>query len=344
MSLLNGFECTDKGSYFMCQIGGAYWLLYIEHGSDTVIKLCGRADCTHTDSDCNAYFATGINICYYDGYLYTYGGDGSRKGLIRLNLDGTERRMIYTLYDFENEGFMQKHGYTGGSSHKITNGVFVFNLKKLDENGETIIHRYYYTLDGSMKEPEISDYAVGIYADGEAIINCGYDYDKQQYVYRTWNPTNDTAEAYFETPVRITNAYIGTTAQYFFENGIVYECSYTDGTKALFDTGLDNGSYMLSCFPDCIVISSILSGEAMQKGETLDEYTLHFYDWNFNELGNVSVDYPTDKSLVNCICGETDERIMLTDANDLVPRYYINKSDFGTGNIEIHAYKLPDFE
>lgn len=53
----NGFECTQKGSYFMCngtEINT--WLLYSDHGSDTIIKLCGRPDCNHTDKDCNAFF------------------------------------------------------------------------------------------------------------------------------------------------------------------------------------------------------------------------------------------------------------------------------------------------
>ena len=344
MSLLNGFECTDKGSYFMCRVGAGSWLLYIEHGSDTVIKLCGRADCTHTDSDCNAYFAHGINICYYDGYLYTYGGDGSHKGLIRLNLDGTERRMVYTLYSFENEAFMQKNKYTGLSSMKILNGVFVFNLQKLDYNGNEILHRYYYMLDGTMEEPKMSNNAVGIHSDGEAVISIGYDYDKKQHVYRTWDMIADTTVTLFESPELRFLGYIGVDAEYFMDDGIVYEYSYAEGKKALFDTGLNDGEYQLSCFPDCIAISELGAAEDMTNEKIIEERTLYFYDWSFNNLGSVNIDFPSTFTISTPICGETDERIMLTDANDLVPRYYINKSDFGTGNIEIHAYKLPDFE
>ena len=56
----NEFECTDDGAYFTTFGLYAYvdlegslqtWpcsnFFYLDHGSDTVIKLCGRPDCTH---------------------------------------------------------------------------------------------------------------------------------------------------------------------------------------------------------------------------------------------------------------------------------------------------------
>ena len=46
------------------------YVLYSDHGSDTVIKLCGRADCDHNNPDCNACIAEGNNIYYHEGYLY----------------------------------------------------------------------------------------------------------------------------------------------------------------------------------------------------------------------------------------------------------------------------------
>ena len=51
-------------------IADGFWLLYSEHGSDSVIKLCGRPDCQHNNSDCNAFFPIGINI-FLDGYVPT---------------------------------------------------------------------------------------------------------------------------------------------------------------------------------------------------------------------------------------------------------------------------------
>ncbi len=71
----NGFESTDAGAYIMCDLpaedGWFAYLLYCDHDSDTVVKLCGRPDCDHNGKDCNAYFPGGFNICFFDGYLYT---------------------------------------------------------------------------------------------------------------------------------------------------------------------------------------------------------------------------------------------------------------------------------
>ena len=61
----NEFECTDDGVYFMnvylevedeMMEGVAPYLFYADHNSDTVIKLCGRPDCTHNTLECNAVF------------------------------------------------------------------------------------------------------------------------------------------------------------------------------------------------------------------------------------------------------------------------------------------------
>ncbi len=88
------------------------------------------------------------------------------------------------------------------------------------------------------------------------------------------------------------------------------------------------------CLPDCMVVS--------EKAREYKEKMLLFYDWDLNSLGSMKLDYDFDESIFGPICGETPERIFLTDNNMLTPRYYINKSDFGTGNIEIHPLNMPD--
>lgn len=59
----NGFECTNDGMYFMLSTEQGSFLCYCDHGSDTVVKLCSRPDCTHSGRDCNAYFNGGRSIC-----------------------------------------------------------------------------------------------------------------------------------------------------------------------------------------------------------------------------------------------------------------------------------------
>ena len=328
--LANGFECTDIGSYWMCDS----WLLYGDHNSDTVIKLCGRPDCTHSDSDCNAYFGSCSSICYYDGYLYTFGDEG----LYRINLDGSDRLLVFDLPAF----MVGLHdNYRGIYAPTIWNGLLSFDLTKLDGSGNQIGTSFYYKLDGSMKVPKETGVPLWlIKTDGDAFCGAiGYDDEGEarEYIYGIWDPNTDTTTEFFRVPETFGINYIGNEAMYYIEDGVVYEYVYSTGTTgALFDTGLE-GTYKLSCFPDVIVVSEYAEDAHME------DLTLRFYDWNFNHLGSVRIDFPFAGWLISVICGETHERIMLTDSLDFVPRYYIEKSDLGTGNITIHEYEW-DFE
>ena len=151
----NSFECTDTGSYFLCDINGKSWLLYADHGSDTIIKLCGRPDCSHTDIDCNACFKSAASICYYDGFLYTF--DIENGDLFRINLDGTQRVSVYNISSYESE-----NGYRGRYDQKIVNGVLIVTERKINENGVTVSDSIYYKLDGSMDDPKNNNSFWGI--------------------------------------------------------------------------------------------------------------------------------------------------------------------------------------
>ena len=339
----NSFECTETGLYFMCNVGEEAWLLYADHDSDTVIKLCGRPDCDHTGSDCNAYFDNAIGVCYYNGFLYTYDSKSMQSGgdLIRMNLDGTERVTVYNT-----SSFAQANGYKSVGQPKIFNGVLFLAFNKIDENGETISDGGYYKLDGSMNEPKIDTFwELTMKADGESFIGV-VDSDKESklLVYGIWEPEKGAVAELFRSENMHTRGYIGTKAEYYIEDGIIIENNYDEGKKELVDTGL-KGNYQLVCFPDCMVAYEYLSDEELQQGVTLNEATFHFYDWNYNDLGSVKTNYPFDETILatGLICGETPDRIFLTDNFYYIPRYYINKSDFGTGNIEIHPLTMPDF-
>lgn len=327
--LQNGFECTDTGAYWMCE----NWLLYSDHGSDTVIKLCGRPDCTHSNRDCNAYFNGCNNICYYNGYLYTFGSEG----LYRVNLDGSDRLLVFDLPAFR-VGLHEK--YRGTYAPQIWNGILSFDLNKLNESGKQVSTSFYYKLDGSMEAPKETAVPMWlIKTDGDAFCGCvGYDDEGEarEYIYGIWDPDTDTTTEFFRAPETLGLNYIGGEAMYYIEDGVIYEYTYaTDTIGALFDTGLE-GTYRVSLFPDVIVVIDY-------SDDPIEDMTLRFYDWNFQNLGSVHVDFPFPGRLISMICGETHERIMLTDAFDFAPRYYIEKSDLGSGNITIHEYEW-DFE
>lgn len=331
----NGFECIDAGSYFMYNNGDS-WLLYADHGSDTFIKLCGRPDCNHLDKDCNAFFKSAYNICYYNDFLYTFDNDDN---IIRINLDGTERTSMYNI-----SSFMKDKGYNGEFGMRILNGIFFIDLTKVNESGSTVRDGYYYKLDGSMNEPQpVHSSSFEIVADGKTFIIPVYNKESGFYTYNIWDPDKGVGDELFKAEERLLRGYIGTKAEYHIEDGVIIENSYTEGKKELINIGL-KGNYQLACFPDCMVAYEYLSDDELNQGVTLDEVTFHFYDWKYNDLGSVKINYKFRQEILNAglICGETPERIMLTDDYDFAPRYYINKSDLGTGNIEIHPLNMPE--
>ncbi|MDE6725731.1 MAG: hypothetical protein K2J79_09015, partial [Ruminiclostridium sp.] len=198
-------------------------------------------------------------------------------------------------------------------------------------------------LDGSMNEPQPVHSSFEIAADGESFIIPVYNKESGFYTYNIWDPDKGVGDELFKAVERLLRGYIGIKAEYHIEDGVIIENSYTEGKKELIDTGL-KGNYQLACFPDCMVVYKYLSDEELNQEAALDETTMHFYDWDCNDLGSVKINYKFRQEILNAglICGETPERIMLTDDYDFAPRYYINKSDFGTGNIEIHAFNVPE--
>ena len=72
--------------------------------------------------------------------------------------------------------------------------------------------------------------------------------------------------------------------------------------------------------------------------------TLYIYSWDFELLEKVEMPHPVKIWTDNMLCGETEDRLILAAQLFGVPEYYIEKSDIGTGNVEIHPYQLPDLD
>lgn len=330
----NGFECTNDGMYFMLSTDQGSTLCYSDHGSDTVVKLCSRPDCTHSGQDCNAYFHSGRGICYYDGYLYTVQkmeNDARNYELIRMNLDGTERISVIDTREVS-------QGYGGTMIHMIWNGVFNIGLLRLGDGGQSIVDFFYYRLDGSMEQLEPGNFGIPYGNDGENFLLLSTTENGAES-YSLWDP--DTQEITYLTD-KIGSGYYGAEDAYYILDGVIYHYNYSTNEKeALFDTGLD-GDKALYCYPDCLVVSDTIPWDEYMAGKVLDTITLHFYNWDFEILGQVQLDYARPGHFYQVICGETPERIILTDNSSLYPRYYIEKADFGTGDIQIHEFELPD--
>lgn len=337
----HGFECTDIGVYFIAGSPGndGDWLYYGDHGSDTIIKLCGRPDCGHNGRDCNAYFQSACSIVCYGGYLYVAAGAfGAGTQLIRMNLDGTNRVAVLESTTIEGKP------YGGEGSPTLCNGMFFVSKYYPGSEGGTWDH-YYYKLDGSIEqlEPTLMGNIYG--SDGDYLIvsgGAGGDFEKfggdGRYL---WDPNNSEREPLYLTD-QMGLGHYGAEDAYYIRDSVIYHLNYAEGQEEiLLNTGLE-GTGNLACFPDCFVVSIRPAGDDPE--ETVHT-TLHFYNWDFEHLGQVELEYTSMRitDYWNYIVGETAERIILTNSLT-TPRYYIEKSDFGTGHIEIHEYNMPDVD
>ena len=325
---LDGFECTNDGVYFLFEdtYGNGY-LLYGDHGSDTLIKLCGRPDCPHDNATCNAYLRGYDQLRYYDGHLYAAAYMGNDI-LIRMDLDGSNRETVLKYSDIPTA--------TGGGGIAwpiLTNGVYAVHTNIIDPDGNGHGDGYYYLLDGSMAAPEALVGGVPFFSDGEAYVVLTSAQNGGEYNgYASWDPATNTT-TYLSDRSRHPGYYSQTNA-YYHRDGALIKLDYATGQEeVLLETRL-TGSYAANVYPDCIVIAST------EK----DDPNLYIYNWAFEQVGQVTLTYPHSISADMCILAETAERLILSDSIISPPRYYIEKSDFGTGNIEIHEYNIPDLE
>ena len=328
------FESTEDGFYSLVDFeDGSTILLYCDNDSDTLVRVCSRPDCPHNNEDCDAYLNGHHNITYYDGHLYTTchprtGG----LAVMRFDLDGRNRVEVVNSSD-------SISGYGGTYEESIVNGVAFLGFTKMGPSGAVGGTLYYYKLDGSMKQPEEAIQRGGPRcSEGDMILFKASDFEGDQTRLVTWTPGSE--EQYlvdFDSDYYRVH-YCDDHCYKLIDNKF-YRIDYgTLKQTLLFDTGLE-GEHILRCFPDCIVI---MDGSSTYDPETASQpQTLRFYDWSFNSLGEITVDYKKTVDWTEIICGETENRILLCSDMSYLPRYYIDKAEFGTGNITLHEFKLP---
>lgn len=331
-------EVTSDGVYFIYND----FILFSDDRSDSIIKLCGRPDCTHNNQDCNAYIKDGCQIAYYNGYLYAVTGNQSEEEckLVRMELDGGNRVEMLDLLEFAKE-----NGGDFAVCEMVTNGTLLFSTygwveQDEGEFGGSWLEYYTYPLDGSVSKPKAVD------SKGWFNYNCGNviltymaeaKYGGEYGSYWNWNMETDTLTYLCDHPG--SPGYFGEEKGYYYRDGAVRCLNYaTQEEKILIETKL-SGDYYALCLPDCIVVVSRDSGS-----EGADQ-NIYVYNWDFVLVDQIKLDYPKADNLrlEHTIIAETAERLILTNAFQGLPMYYIEKSELGAGNTKIHAFNLLDF-
>lgn len=335
---------SPTGIYFIdkpSENSDGSYIIYADNGSDTFIKLCGRPDCTHSGPDCNAYVYQGSDICYKNGYLYVISGEGQyteQCSLIRMDPDGSDHVTVLDLTAFAKEN--------NGDSivcERITEGFCLFSVYRLektatDEFGSYNVDSkhtgyYYYMLDGSMEGP------VGAHTGGIACYSCGDVFltyipgtleDGDFGTYWDWDPI--TNEATFLTDHPGQPGWFGEEQGFYFMDGAIHRLTYATQTdEIMVVTGLE-GDYYAMFFPDCVVVASDAVFGSSDKN-------LYFYNWSFELLDTVQIDVGERMRTEEILVAETADRLILSDSMGIRPKYYIDKADIGTGNVEIHEFK-----
>ena len=353
-----GSTTSEKGTYFVYKPSWMLdvtppspWILYTDHGSDMVIKLCGRPDCTHDTTDCNAYVDGGEYITYYEGYLYIfdcgYDGTGISSGnrctLLQMNPDGTKRTEVFDFREFA-----KQQGNDGAVCEFVADGYCMITtidyITAYQSDGSistTSEHKdtYRYKLDGSMKQPEkVTTRGVPLYECGDVLLLWDPVSEKGGEYGSYWDYDIATDTRTFLTDHPGTAGYYGKEVGFYFKDGSLHRLTYATGKDEVVMKTELTGKYDVKCFPDCFVLA-----DCDFKSEKPD-MNLYFYNWAFQLVDTVKINYPCDLFMVSdVIIGETPSQFILSNGSGAVmPKYYINKSELGTGQVEIHTYNMPD--
>lgn len=96
---------SEKGYYFLTYDVDGTTLKYFDDATHRTIAVCAKPDCTHDNSDCNAFFSMDYlssPVYYYKGYIYMVRVDGGMAKVVRIQKDGSKREDVADL--FANDG------------------------------------------------------------------------------------------------------------------------------------------------------------------------------------------------------------------------------------------------
>ena len=356
---------TESGLYVtvkekVAAPGNEYFdfVLYCDHASDEFVKLCGRTDCPHNTTDCDACLGTIIPpMGYYDGSLYYFQYRAIDKtashALFKMDPDGRNKNLLLSLNsDKQEAGRATRFG-----GIQFFNGFFMMSFGQLDKDGLEQMETQFTNLNQpealkptalEIKKPFSGQHSV-LLSSGDVVLlmdeTDGDQSTSQQgeriysFLY-AWDPVSNSLEPIGDMPNQ-GGGYYDREGGLFIQEGKIFRWHYENHqTALLFDTGL-TGKHRLYCYPDCLVVSEYRNWDE----EETDTVSLWFYNWDYRYLGSCQVRFAEKGWYPEVIMEETETRILLGNAGMIDrPFWYIEKSDFGKDEIPLHEYHYPEME
>ena len=247
----------------MCEIGDTVYyvtthitakesvhlIYYYEKASGVSGPLCGKPECRHADTKCNAYVGNVVAIGSYNGMIYYFGYEyGTGNVIRRMAADGTEHETVRTLKQdtFPSSGYariIQFHrGYMYYTTETTTivdgqqcDGLYIAAVP-LDSDGEiTVILN---------EESGDVDLSAQLYGDSMYIMDCG---EKLQL--RRWDCETHDMELLLYTESPISSPEFWVADSYIYFNGATGKVVSEDGIEGtardVYRYGLSDGVFEL---------------------------------------------------------------------------------------------------
>ena len=330
------FAETELGCYNLAD----GFLYFAPAGSTEFQLLCSRPDCTHEDEDCNAY--AGDAFTYYNGYLYgtyTYMNSGNYRlfqKLVRISPDGSGH---------EDVGNLENATYPNGSSSCATDYIFfdqyLYYTIISEHPGETGYESHLFRMSLTTGENE----ALPV-SEESARCTGGYyaQFDGGKWYFLTGQILPDGSETKHLACVDMDSGTFSLLAEgdntrfsrFTVEDGVILYFQPGRGFCQLdtetgedrcvsTQTGNETGEIYRANY-DCNFIYC-------DAKSSTDQYVLQIYDREYHLVDAVA--RPSDVHFITA----TQDYILFgfypPYGTGMVPTAYINKSDIGTGNLEL---------
>ena len=317
---------TQEGIYKVNGSESSGYVYYAEKDSMEWLPLCSRADCTHTNEDCNACIGDKLGI-YQNKLYYIQRNVMTGPSIWRMEMDGSNHEKVR---DIPSESYITNEE----CFHK---GFLIYYVSGTDEKGQIWTEARAASLEGDDQQYDVIERT----AEGENSYYLFFPYEDRVYFTRSIVGENQ------ENIVQGVWTLEGKETKILQENWKGITC-LSGGEDCLYMTYSDDGVYRIdkeTFEPARIMETPAPDGLTFTDGQYIykagidalfgdlgvDE--LIIYDMEGQEVARL--DFP--EGVNPCYLAATSNGVLFYTQSmgwTGLPDYYIEKADIGTDKLE----------